>query len=537
MKTFKTALAVITAALLPLALLASPSSAALGVDDATAPTGSLKLDESGRQRDRGQPRRSRRDSRSGSTANFTGGVRNVTFYKVVGGTHGRPSVPTTANANGNAYLNYTIAAGAQDIYAEDVDDEETETDTYTGEAAPPPARHARRRRRPPARPGRRTSRPGQRPVHQARRSSGSAPRRRTRRTEPRAASIRTSKPEGLPGPWKTIATGTQNANGDSTFTPSRTSRVEHKYRAISGDEPRRTRSQFAPPLGGRTTRTASHRLVGGVLQHQRGPRVDTRDPLLRGRVRDDRQHEGRPEPVHADGSGCGKHLKQSVMKGRGNYSWSFNRSRTRSSSARRPTCAAWARARSTRCLPGLRQVVPAQRLAGYVGSKLDDMAWTPKSEPVDFYLNGKYLGNYLLVERIAIAGTRSSMHTRAPVKCIQQPRNIHELNGATTEQRRPVHDRRLRPRVGLPQGCRLQRVLGSDSGYVGVKDPENDYGRTGSSTATATTRARASARQQKTYIKQLPQQGRQLAAVHGPRDGRSTSTRPRRSTTTSRWST
>ena len=25
--------------------------------------------------------------------------------------------------------------------------------------------------------------------------------------------------------------------------------------------------------------------------------------------------------------------------------------------------------------------------------------------PVDFYLNGKYLGNYLLVERIAIQGS------------------------------------------------------------------------------------------------------------------------------------
>ena len=38
------------------------------------------------------------------------------------------------------------------------------------------------------------------------------------------------------GPWKTIATSTQNANGDSTFNLSSPYpyRVAHKYRAVSG---------------------------------------------------------------------------------------------------------------------------------------------------------------------------------------------------------------------------------------------------------------------------------------------------------------
>ena len=57
-------------------------------------------------------------------------------------------------------------------------------------------------------------------------------------------------------------------------------------------------------------------------------------------------------------------------------------------------------------LQRLRQVAAAQRPGRATSvSKFDSMAWTPKSVPVDFYLNGTYRGNYLLVERIAIQGS------------------------------------------------------------------------------------------------------------------------------------
>ena len=47
-------------------------------------------------------------------------------------------------------------------------------------------------------------------------------------------------------------------------------------------------------------------------------------------------------------------------------------------------------------------------LAGYIGSKFDNMGWTPQSRPVDLYVNGSYRGNYLLIERIAIQGPKTN---------------------------------------------------------------------------------------------------------------------------------
>lgn len=44
--------------------------------------------------------------------------------------------------------------------------------------------------------------------------------------------------------------------------------------------------------------------------------------------------------------------------------------------------------------------------AMYIGSQLTNMAWTPRSIPVDLYLNGTYVGSYTLIERINVASDR-----------------------------------------------------------------------------------------------------------------------------------
>ena len=135
MKTIKTTLAVTTAALLALALFASPSSAASGVDDQAAVSGSLNPcnDASGTainppptSFEIGQVVRLQ--------ANFNGGARAIRLYKKAGATTLVATVQ--ANSSGNAYFNYTVTSGAQQLWAEDPADQETETDTYTGN---PPA--------------------------------------------------------------------------------------------------------------------------------------------------------------------------------------------------------------------------------------------------------------------------------------------------------------------------------------------------------------------------------------------------------------
>ncbi len=99
--------------------------------------------------------------------------------------------------------------------------------------------------------------------------------------------------------------------------------------------------------------------------------------------------------------------KLSVMKGRGNYSWSFRGSRTHSSSASdKDLCGMGSSKKWALVSQDYDKALARNALAQYVGSKFTNMAWTPESVPVDFYLNGTYLGNYMLVERIAIDSDR-----------------------------------------------------------------------------------------------------------------------------------
>jgi hypothetical protein len=105
------------------------------------------------------------------------------------------------------------------------------------------------------------------------------------------------------------------------------------------------------------------------------------------------------------------------------------------------------------------------------------MAWTPNSRPVDFYLNGKFMGNYMLVERVAIDTQRI---------------NIDELDGSVTTQ--PDITGGYVLEWDFRKGADYNAYLGSDSGYVGVKEPENDYDREGNNTGDGINS------QQKSYI-------------------------------------
>ena len=93
------------------------------------------------------------------------------------------------------------------------------------------------------------------------------------------------------------------------------------------------------------------------------------------------------------------------MKGRGNYSWSFSGSPTRSSSAGRPTCAAWARARSTRWSRKTTTSPSCGTPGRLVGSKLDEHGVDAQVHAGRLLPERQVPGHYLLIERIAIQGS------------------------------------------------------------------------------------------------------------------------------------
>jgi hypothetical protein len=194
----------------------------------------------------------------------------------------------------------------------------------------------------------------------------------------------------------------------------------------------------------------------------------------------------------ADGKGLGcvnkgtpgdqtKKLNHSVMKGRGNYSWSFKRkSYTLKLGDGEDLCGMGGGEKSKKWAlvsQDYDKSFMRNALAQYLGDKFTNMAWTPNSRPVDFYLNGKFMGNYMLVERVAIDTQRI---------------NIDELDGSVTTQ--PDITGGYVLEWDFRKGADYNAYLGSDSGYVGVKEPENDYDREGNNTGDGINS------QQKSYI-------------------------------------
>lgn len=109
-----------------------------------------------------------------------------------------------------------------------------------------------------------------------------------------------------------------------------------------------------------------------------------------------------------------------------------------------------------------------------LGSKFSNL-WTPKAKPVDFYMNGSYLGTYMLVERVSIQGA-SDGAPRLDIDELSSP-------GQTTD---PSNLNNNPPNITGGYVMEWDFRKGADRniavnshGYVGLKDPEDDRDREG----------------------------------------------------------
>ena len=283
------------------------------------------------------------------------------------------------------------------------------------------------------------------------------------------------------GPWKTIKTSTQDQTGKTTFSvPSPYPyRVAHNYRAVSVATTTPAVSfglgQVAPKASG---------LSAVYFNTNEGASVNTRTHYFEGEF---------SMTADTKGLGCAAVAtsKKSVMKGRGNYSWSFPRkSFTLKLGDSTNLCGMGKSKKWALVSDDYDKSLMRNSLAGYIGKKLDNLVWTPDSTPVDLYVNGSYRGNYLLIERVAIDTSATTPRV-----------NIPELksDGQTTD---PNNANNVAPGVtggyimewDFRKGADYNAYLGSDSGYVGIKDPENDTDRNGNKTTAGISS------QQKSYI-------------------------------------
>lgn len=276
--------------------------------------------------------------------------------------------------------------------------------------------------------------------------------------------------------WKTIATATQNSSGVATFSVSNPYEVVHAYRAVTGSSPQYISNTvtMAPTLP-----TKSTGVVQAYFNTNEQASVNTRTRYFEGEFTLKQATSNVKFPACNDTMVTSKNVNVSTalaaMKGRGNYSWSFDKkSFTLKLDKKHNICGMGFSKKWALVANHYDKSLLRNTMAQYVGSKLTDMAWTPDSIPVDFWVNGSYRGSYILVERIE--GNLEA--PRLPYKGVDDNRTL--TNPADTPGFLLEWDFR--------QGADYNVTVGG-RGYVGIKDPENDYDEAGVNEGTGITKA------------------------------------------------
>ncbi len=322
--------------------------------------------------------------------------------------------------------------------------------------------------------------------------------------------------------WKTVATAKQTSAGKATFTVSDPYEVSHKYRVITGTSPVYTSNQVtvAAAPGAKST---------GVPQvyfnSNEGASVNTRTRYFEGQFSMVQATSDVKYPECASYTSKSGKPPVAAMKGRGNYSWSFDKkSFTVKLDSKANLCGMgnskkWALVANHYDKSLLRNTV-----ADFLGSKLTNLAWTPESRPVDLWVNGSYRGSYILIERIAA----DLDVPRIPYKTVLPNVNDVETNVGVAGVDTPGSSwsgtsARAPTRTSLPaavagSGSRTRRTTTTRPVPTRVRASPPPRSPTSTTTWTIVTPSSS------------------VAVSLGATAGAPASTRPPRSTTTSAWS-
>ncbi len=324
--------------------------------------------------------------------------------------------------------------------------------------------------------------------------------------------------------WKTVATASESVSGGigkATFTVSNPFEISHKYRVITGAYASNEVTAAATP-GAKST---------GVPQvyfdSNEGASVNTRTRYFEGQFKmiqagSPKYTECATQIVNKKGNPL-----KAVLKGRGNYSWSFSKkSYTLKLDDKTNICGMGSSKKWALVANHYDKSLLRNTVADYIGSKLTNVAWTPESRPVDFWMNGTYLGSYILIERIA-------PDTDVPRIPYKAPDSNVGIAGADTAGFIMEWDFR--------KGADRNVTVGS-RGYVGLKDPENDYDKAGVEHRVGDQSRRRSTTSRATSTPAMPccsaatsQTPTRWVAPPTARVGANASTRSPRLTTSSAW--
>ena len=202
------------------------------------------------------------------------------------------------------------------------------------------------------------------------------------------------------GSWKTIKSSSQNSSGQVSFYISDPLEIEHDYRAVSNGIPTNEVSWAGPLLDKDTGLATVH------FNSNDGESVNTRTKYFEG----DFAMKGGPNFPDCEDEGVFKGPTKSEpaeMKGRGNYSWSFpKKSFSLKLDDTNNLCGLGKSKKWALVANDYDRSLIRNTMAAWVGTKFDNIGWTPQMRPVDLYVNGSYRGQYTLSERVNVEGGR-----------------------------------------------------------------------------------------------------------------------------------
>jgi hypothetical protein len=270
--------------------------------------------------------------------------------------------------------------------------------------------------------------------------------------------VTTATDEVKKASWKTIDTGKQDAKGNTTFALDDPLEVSHRYRAVTtpSGAGAATISNEVTFAAAKTTKNTGLSTV--YLNTNEGHSINTRKRYFEGEfsmTASSRLPECKAVDIQPHAS----------AKGRGNYSWSFSKkSFTLKLDSGQNLCGMGKSKKWALVANAYDKSLLRNTAAGNLGSKLTNMAWTPKSKPVDLYVNGSYRGSYILIERITVDEDRV---------------NIDELKNGPKEDPTGANDKNPNITGGYILEWDFRKgadhnVTAGKRGWVGIKEPEDE---------------------------------------------------------------
>jgi len=282
--------------------------------------------------------------------------------------------------------------------------------------------------------------------------------------------------------WETVATGTQSCTGTApdlvgktSFSMSNPLEIKHTYRAIT------------TPSGGSistVSNTVDYQAQAGkkntglatvYLNTNEGDTINTRTRYFEGSFHlvppaGSAEYPECSTVIDNKGNPTTKPLL-AAAKGRGNMSWTFpKKSYSVKLDKKADLCGLGRNKKWALVANHFDKSLLRNSVAMYIGSKLDNMGWTPKQRPVELYLNGDYRGSYMLIERIAVTDAKDQADGDATrVFGTKLDSTSTDITGTYLLE----WDYRKGADRNVTAGAR---------GWVGIKEPENEYDINGKNT-------------------------------------------------------